>query len=126
MKRLGQFGVLLVAAILVAQPVLAEVPCAAGAATACSAKCPMIATGGECPMGQSMAPECANDCCTQVVPQAVVQPASPEKLRAYAAPAAVTAPRILISGVAANAALTATPGIFESPPIYLLNRVFRI
>lgn len=128
MKRLAQFGVLLVAAILAAQPVLAELSCTARRATSCVPNCPMSAMAGDCPMEHSQAiNRCPGNCCTRVVPQAIIQPAAPERLRPVALMASglpalyAFAPRSMASAAHAHAS-----GLSASPPLYLLNRVFRI
>lgn len=126
MKRLAQCGVLLVTAMLAVQPVLAELPCVA--APSCAPNCPMSAMGGDCPMEQSFATNgCPANCCTHVTPQAVVQPATPERLRPVAfAAQTLSAPHAFASGQPANAAQADAAAFSASPPLYLLNRVFRI
>jgi len=127
MKHLLKNVVLLVIGLLAAQPVLSSLNCAAWMAHTCAPGCPMTMTsmGPDCPMaGFTDAEGCSQKCCTQV--EALLPRTSTDKstatiqvhVAAYAD--VVQADRLEIPAV------DSADRSADSPPLYILNRVFRI
>lgn len=123
MKRLAQFAAFLVIALLAMQPALAATPCLSGAAAPCQPGCPMSMSsmGADCPMAAAV---CLGSCCTVATPQAVANLAPPEPLAIPAGVALVNPLALQAPASLSRAACCAAP--FASPPLYLLNQVFRI
>jgi hypothetical protein len=127
MKRSFQIFAVLLIALLVAGPALAEACTLSDMSM--GALCPMgmAGMGVDCPMLHRVAgPDCSQDCCNRPAPQAIVIPGFPVKPK--------------FQTVTQHLALLATPPATEtastleraplrvaaSPPRYILFRVFRI
>jgi hypothetical protein len=122
MKRTLQLVAVLVMGLLAGAPVLAGVRCVMSAAGMASA-CPMDMSnmGSDCPMPRMDVLACVSDCCAQQAPavtakQLVAEKASP----ATAMPLPTPAVKVVWAGVLLRVPET------SSPPVYVLNRVFRI
>ena len=129
MKKLVQLVALLVIGLLALAPAVAGLSCALSQRTVYASGCPMARTamGPHCPMGRQMAMGgCPRSCCPLKLPQAAAVFTATEKPRftllaglssiPFAAPQAAPAPALKPAG----------PHPEASPPLYLLNRVFRI
>lgn len=129
MKHLLKTVVLLVIALLAAQPVLSSLNCAAGAAPACVPGCPMAmgSMGPNCSMsGISAAAGCQQDCCTRHAADAVLLPASRDKSKiTLHTPVAAFASTFAEAGQDNPIADSFDPRA-DSPPRYIMNSVFRI
>jgi hypothetical protein len=127
MKRIAQCVAVLAIALLMVQPVLAGSNCILGAAAACVEGCPMAGMGADCPMQSPMLSSgCPMDCCGHAVMQATEPVAAADRARVAVQVSALTGrPEILAAAAddlrAGMEARDASP-----PPIYILNRVFRI
>jgi hypothetical protein len=129
MKHLLKTAVLLVVGLLVAQPVLSSLSCAAGMAAACVPGCPMAMSGmaPDCPMkGMSAAEGCPQGCCTQKTVNAVLPKSARNKSKV-----SVHVPVATLASVYAAAGLERPAAVSHearanTPPRYILNRVFRI
>ena len=129
MKRTEKFVLVAAIALLVANPVFANSICLFGLSTLCVSACPMAmeGMGSDCEMaGPMLATGCAVNCCSHATSEATETYAAPNTARAAAQPA-----------VLADLAASSAPGLVmagrngvvvrgEPPPIYILNRVFRI
>lgn len=129
MKHLLKSAVLLVVGLLAAQPVLSSLSCAAGMAPACAPGCPMATSGmaSNCPMtGMSAAEGCAQNCCTQNSVDAVLPRIARDHSKVGAlVPVAAFAGPIAAAGLEKPAAVSFDFRA-DSPPRYIVNRVFRI
>ena len=130
MKNLLKTAVLIVVSLLAAQPVLSSWSCAAGMAPLCAQGCPMAMAGmgQECPMtGMSAANECIQDCCARNAVNAVLPKAATVKLRAgHDSWLSVLAGAAEIGPVDVQRSEIDGGRRADSPPVYLVNRVFRI
>ena len=129
MKRLAQFVAILAMAFLVIPPALAGVICTPAESAACVPSCPMAmdSMGADCPMvGQAMASECPLNCCAQNALHAVAPLVPSEKVRLAISLLAAVLPGAPLT-IGAQASLFAPlENKAVSPPIYILNQVFRI
>jgi hypothetical protein len=129
MKHLPKTAVLLVVGLLAAQPVLSSLGCAAGMAAACVPGCPMAMSSmaPDCPMkGMSAAEGCPQSCCTQDTVNAVLPKASTDKSKVTIhIPVATFASAYAVAGLEKPAAVSLEARA-DTPPRYILNRVFRI
>jgi hypothetical protein len=129
MKHLFKNVVLLVISLLAAQPVLSSLNCVAGMVSACAPGCPMAMSNmaPDCPMtGLSAAKGCQQNCCTQNAINAVLPRTAPEKSKASIhVQVALIASVYAASGLEKQAAASLDARA-DSPPQYILNRVFRI
>ena len=126
MRRLLHISTMLVIALLALQPALEGLACSMPMGPVA---CPMSmsAMSPDCPMGQQMAQAgCAQDCCNHALPQSAVITAIPAKCRS-AAPAQLTlAGAEPLQLQTAYVVRNTTAASSSPPPLYLLNRVFRI
>lgn len=129
MKQPAQFVAVLVIVLLAVTPAFTGLPCVVATRTACAPGCPMAMNGicSDCPMSRQMgASQCPCNCCSQTLPETFTLSASPQKLH----PGALASP--LVIGVTIPAAIrtfaapAAVEGRASPPPLYLVNRVFRI
>lgn len=129
MKHLLKTAVLVVIGLLAAQPVLSSLSCAAGMAAACVPGCPMAMSGmtPDCPMkGMSAAEGCPQSCCTQNTFNAVLPKAARNKsIVSIHVPAATLASVYAAAGLE-KPAVASLEARADTPPRYILNRVFRI
>jgi hypothetical protein len=129
-RRLTQFvAILVVVCFAAVQPAMGGLSCAARMHAACAPGCPMTMSGmgADCPMASQMAANsCAQNCCAQAQPQAVVLPAAVKELHlaVLASPAAFSAETCASGPDFARRAAVAAES--DTPPLYLLNQVFRI
>jgi hypothetical protein len=129
MKHLLKTAGLLIIGLLAAQPVLSSLSCAAGLAAACARGCPMAMSSmaPDCPMsGMSDSESCAQNCCPQNTINAVLPRAARDKSKVT-----IHIPVAAFAGAFASArfenpALGSLDPRADSPPIYILNQVFRI
>jgi hypothetical protein len=129
MKHLLKTAVLLIIGLLAAQPVLSSLSCAAGLAAACVPGCPMAMSNmaPDCPMtGMSAAEGCPQNCCTQSTLNAVLPQTAPDKFKV-----SIHIPIATFASVSAAAGLEKRSAVSldaraDTPPRYILNRVFRI
>jgi hypothetical protein len=126
MRRLLQISTTLVISLLALQPALEGLACSMLMGPVA---CPMSikAMSPDCAMAQPMAQAgCAQDCCNHALPQSAVITAVPAKSRS-AAPAQLTlAGAEPLQPQTASVVRNATAASVSPPPLYLLNRVFRI
>lgn len=128
MKQLFQIAGVLLIVLLGAGPASAAVGCAAQN-SAMDSSCPMgmAGMGADCPMSHSLAAlDCSEDCCNLTAPVAQVVNAVPVKPKLIAA-----AQPMLARTVATEVEGISRPGLSKSvaansPPRYILLRVFRI
>jgi hypothetical protein len=129
MKHLLKSAVLLVIGLLAAQPVLSSLNCAAGLAAACAPGCSMAMSSmaPDCPMsGMSATEGCPQNCCTQNSVNAVLPKAATDKSKVTIhVPVAALASVDAAAGPEKPAAESLDARI-DTPPLYILNRVFRI
>ena len=128
MKRALQIMAVLLAVALTAQPVLAGVDCLTGAGMQAEA-CPMgmSAMNADCPMATGMSAFiCDQQCCRLHAPQTIAVRGDAVRLKSTEAFSTVSEwiaiPLVPVFNTESQSASNAT----DSPPIYLLNRVFRI
>ena len=128
MKRLAQFAALFVMAFLMGQPVAEALQCSRHTC-ATPSPCPMEMSdmSADCPMAQPMPTvDCFPSCCGHANPQSAVlsaTPAEPVKAQSAILPAAILSDsRLELIASAAHA----VPVTSNSPPRFILNRVFRI
>jgi hypothetical protein len=129
MKHLLKTAVLLVVGLLAAQPVLSSLDCAAGMAAACVPGCPMAMSSmsSDCPMkGMSAAEGCPQSCCTQNSLNAVLPQAAPDKSKATIHISAATLASVYAAAGLEKPTAVSLEGRADTPPRYILNRVFRI
>jgi hypothetical protein len=134
MKNLLKTTVLLIAGLLAAQPVLSSLSCVAGMAPACAPDCPMAMSSmaPDCPMngmgatGMTADQGCQRNCCTRNAFDAVLPRIGRDKSQvAIHVPVAAFA----VTFAAAQPERPATDSfdpLADSPPRYIMNRVFRI
>jgi hypothetical protein len=122
MRRGLQLVALLVIGFLAVGPVFAGVRCVMSAADAASA-CPMDMSnmGSDCPMPRMDVLACVSDCCARQAPAVTAKQWIAEKAAPVAAMPVLPATVKLVW----NGALLHVPET-SSPPVYVLNRVFRI
>jgi hypothetical protein len=129
MKHLLKIAVVLIVGLLVAQPVLSSLSCAAGSAAACVPGCPMAMSSmaPDCSVkGMSAAEGCPQSCCTQNTLTAVLPKAATDKSRiTISIPVAAFASSVASTGIEKPAAVSLEARA-DTPPRYILNRVFRI
>ena len=129
MKRIVQFAAILAIALLLVQPALAASACLFGPAVACVTGCPM-AMGGmrpNCPMSSQMvASSCPMDCCSHSASQATEPVATADKMRAVAQPLTLAEFAVIPISNPALAAREINEIRGVSPPLTILNQVFRI
>jgi hypothetical protein len=134
MKHLLKTAVLLVIGFLAAQPVLSSLSCAAGLAVACTPSCQMATSNmaPDCPMtgtsatGMSASGGCPQNCCTQNSLNALLPQPAPDKSKVTTPlPVAILARVYAVAGREKPAAIS-LEGRADTPPRYILNRVFRI
>ncbi len=129
MKHLLKTAVLLVIGLLTAQPVLSSLSCAAGLAVACAPSCPMAMSNmaPDCPMAGMTASEgCPQNCCTQNSLNALLPQTAPDKSKiTMHIPVATLASVYSAAGLEKPAAISLEARA-DTPPHYILNRVFRI
>ncbi len=134
MKHLLKTTVLLIAGLLAAQPVLSSLSCVAGKAPACNPGCSMTMSSmaPDCPMagmratGMTADEGCQRNCCTRNAFDAVLPRMVRDKSKVT-----VQVPVAAFASTFAGAQLErpATDSfdrLADSPPQYILNRVFRI
>jgi hypothetical protein len=129
MKRFAQFVCLLAIAILGIQPVFAGIACTLAGADTCVPDCPMAmgAMAADCPMaGQMAMSDCPPDCCTHTISQAIASPAAPEKFRLVISAVLMALPGTSIAERASAPSFAPIESRSGSPPLYLLNQIFRI
>lgn len=129
MKRIAQFAAALALALFVVEPALAGLPCAFGLPAACAPDCPMLMSGmgADCPMaGPMAASDCPQNCCAHAVAQAIATVVAAENLKTAAHTTALATPIEVGTTRLAAAHGGAIGARVESPPLYLLNQVFRI
>ena len=122
MRRGLQFVGLLVIGLLAAGPAFAGLHCVMSAADVASA-CPMDMSnmGSDCPMPRMDVLTCVSDCCAQQAPAVTAKQLVAEKAPPVAAMPLLTATvKLVWDGAALRVPET------NSPPVYVLNRVFRI
>jgi hypothetical protein len=120
---------MLAIAFFAAQPVLAAIACAPAQPAAGVPECPMAmdGMGADCPMaGLASANECSPNCCTRVFPQALAPFVTSEKLRLALSIAFIALPVAPATAKASAASFTRIETRSASPPLYILNQVFRI
>jgi len=141
MKKILQFVAFVIVALLVAQPVIAGLPCSAQIIPAggCTPGCGMtmnaaqmgqMAQGGmssDYPMSPAISSDgCAQNCCHTGLLQAFAQPATRAKSSAAKTQHFVPAPQILtIESQAVVLSAQTRPGS-SAPPLRILFQVFRI
>jgi hypothetical protein len=126
MKRAFQFAAMLMVELLAVQPALAAATCATGGVARAACPMGMSEMGAECPMMQGVAAECTQDCCNHSVPKAMVLPAAPAKPNLLAAGAAVSPVFQVEPAAISQSSWQPAVAASSSPPLHLLNRVFRI
>jgi len=134
MKYLLKTAVIVVIGLLAAQPVLSSLSCAAGLVPACVPGCPMATSSmaPDCPMtdmmpaGMTAGEGCSQNCCTQNSVIAVLLRVTTAKSRTWILiPAAAPGSEYLSAGLERPAGESLETRV-DSPPIYILNQVFRI
>jgi hypothetical protein len=128
MKRLFQCVCTLVVVLLAGHPVLEELACSlhmGDGRAACSMA--MSEMSPDCPMaGQRSQAGCVQSCCNHALPQTAVLLSAPAKPKSVAAAVLTLAGLTLPHPHLAYTPRRATAAAASSPPIHLLNRVFRI
>jgi hypothetical protein len=127
LKYLLKNVVLLVIGLLAAQPVLSSLNCAAWMARTCAPGCPMAMTsmGPDCPMlSITDAEGCSQKCCTQV--EALLPRTSADKSKTTIQVPVAALAGVLQADRLEIPAVEAGDRRADSPPLYILNRVFRI
>jgi hypothetical protein len=128
MKRAIQIFAILLIGLLTAGPAWAAVSCALGESTM-GDSCPMgmAKMSADCPMSHALAAtDCSQDCCNRALPQATGFLAFPSKPRLLAPPIALQTQLTTETNSAAVKPHAVDMPIADSPPRYLLLRVFRI
>jgi hypothetical protein len=134
MRHLLKTSVLLVIGLLAAQPVLSSLNCAAGLAPACVPGClmAMVSMAPDCAMtgmsatGMTAAEDCLQSCCAQNTFAAILPQAAPDKSKVtILVPVAAFAGTLATTGLEKPTAQSLDPHP-DSPPRYIVNRVFRI
>lgn len=128
MKRVIQFFAVTLICVLTAGPAWAAVSCALGDSAA-GASCPMgmAQMDADCPMSHAMAAaNCSQDCCNRATPQATGFLAFPSKPRLLSTAFAVENPMVLASSTSSVSPRPTSLVKADSPPRYILLRVFRI
>ena len=124
MKRLFQFMAIAMAGLVAAQPALAGLLCAAPVSA-----CPVAMTdmGPGCPMaGRMAADNCPLTAYLRAMPQSLASVASPARPKVESPAGAQSSTFVLPTVVGSRLASGAAAAEASSPPLYLLNRVFRI
>lgn len=129
MKRLAYFVCLLVIALPALQLAVFGLPCVFGPTAACVPGCPMQMSGmsPDCPMAvRTLHANCERNCCSHPRLQTIGPLAASDKLRLVAlAPSTIEPAQASVP----DPIFLAQTGIeirSASPPIYILNQVFRI
>jgi hypothetical protein len=128
MKRAIQIFAILLIGLLTAGPAWAAVSCALGD-YAMGSSCPMgMATmDADCPMSHALAStDCSQDCCNRAMPQVTGFLAFTSKPRLLAPPVALQTPAPSEATFIAAKPHAVDLIAADSPPRYLLLRVFRI
>lgn len=127
MKRAFQFAAIFAVLLMAGQPVLAAASCDMGMASS-SATCPMGMSemSSDCPMAHGLTAECAQNCCNHSSPKAMTLPAAPAKPRLLAAGVTVSPVTEFDFAVAAHSDWQPAIATASPPPLYLLDRAFRI
>ncbi|HTA78728.1 MAG TPA: hypothetical protein VK720_04240 [Terracidiphilus sp.] len=123
MKKLLQLFAVIVIGLLAIQPALAALTCP----TASRCTMGMSGMGPNCPMTPALAAAgCVSGCCAQTLPP------TNQSWGTIAKPKATAANGVLVVAVVLSDAPSATershsdPAVLNSPPRYILHRVFRI
>jgi hypothetical protein len=130
MSRITQFAAAFALAFLMAQPVLASLPCEANHASPCASGCPMAMSemGADCPMASQhmMDAGCLQTCCARAGLQTFAPAVGAGKLRAgvAAVPLAQLVTVLPANRITGFGRASEVRG--ESPPRYIVNQVFRI
>jgi hypothetical protein len=121
MRRGLQFVAVLVIGLLAGVPSLAGIACERGPASAASV-CPMGMSGMEndCLMPRMDVLACVQDCCLKPLSTLAAKPGI--VVKASIGVRTVPAPAVKLALAAAARDVPET----DSPPVYILNRVFRI
>jgi hypothetical protein len=122
MRRTLPFAAVLAIGLLIIGPAFAGVRCVMSAADAASA-CPMDMSnmGSDCPMPRMDVLACVSDCCAQQAPAVTAKHWVAEKAFTVAEmPVLTVTEKLVWDGIALRVPET------NSPPVYVLNRVFRI
>ncbi len=122
-----QFAAAAVVLMLAGQPALAGVACAMSEMPPAAA-CPMSTheMGDDCPFAHDVPQDCSQDGCCRTAPMAVLAPAAPAQPKQVAASVPISPQSEMQAAEAAQLAWQPEPAVSGSPPLYLLNRVFRI
>lgn len=127
MKKFTHFAASVALAIFVLQQAVSGMACTPTHRAICAVDCPMAAgMGADCVMASQMASSaCPPNCCAHAVPQAMASLAALQKLHNVVLTAAVTLPVVLPMDRAETLS-TLVERPTASPPLYILNQVFRI
>jgi len=128
MKQAIQFLSVLLVLVLSTGPAWAALGCASDAGMGSSCPMGMSSVDPDCPMAHNLAAaNCSQDCCNEQTPTADVQSAltsKPSPVKALPAGEAVAAIVPVSEGTSRTAVIVVRAG--NSPPRYILLRVFRI
>ena len=125
MKRGLQFVAVLIVSFLAGAPVLAGLACAAQPVAGSDCPMDMSNMANDCPMSHASVRECPLDCCARSQSVVVAQDVVFLKQRHVVEPLAV--PGGVADGARRELAVAdLSVRAMSSPPVYILNRVFRI
>jgi hypothetical protein len=128
MKRVFQIAGVLLILVLGAGPASAAIGCVLSN-PAMGQSCPMGVAGmdADCPMSHALAPrDCSQDCCNRTAPIAVVLSGLPVKPKLVAAAPAIARLNLVTAAKPHIFPEILPPVAANSPPRYILLRVFRI
>jgi hypothetical protein len=128
MKRQFQLFALLLTALLAGGPSLAAAACMLNN-TAMGGSCPMAMAkmDADCPMAQSLAAaDCSQDCCNRAQSPVLVIPGIPVKPKVLATPLHFEQLAAMSPAKAAFTPASLPFHVAASPPLHVLNCVFRI
>jgi hypothetical protein len=127
LKRQFQLFAMVLTALLAGGPSLAAAACTFSS-TMFGASCPMgmAKMDADCPMAQSLAADCSQECCNRAQSPAVVIPGVPGKPKLLAIALHFVQLAAISIPTAGSTAQPVPLRVAASPPLHLLNCVFRI